>query len=103
MTTDIPQPAVRSSDRGTATRAALLGAAHLAAVRPGRVGRLLAVGLLLATLVVLGVPTWGSDVGGVLALTPAALVFGLVLWGRRIRLRSLVLAGAAGALAHVLG
>lgn len=74
---------------------ALLGAAWLAAVKPGRIGRLLAVGLLLATLVVLGVPTWGSDVGGVLALTPAALVFGLVLWGRRIRLRTLVLAGAA--------
>lgn len=80
---------------------ALLGAAWLAAVRPGRSGRVLAVGLLLATLVVLGVPTWGSDVGGVLALTPAALVFGLVLWGRRIRLRSLVLAGLATAAAII--
>jgi hypothetical protein len=74
---------------------ALLGAAWLAAVRPGRVGRLLAVGLLLATLAVLGAPTWGADVGGVLALTPAVLVFGLVLWKRRIRLRTLVLAGVA--------
>ncbi|HEX7135717.1 MAG TPA: hypothetical protein VF228_24275, partial [Iamia sp.] len=81
---------------------ALLGAAWLAAVRPGRVGRLLAVGLLVATLIVLGVPTWGSDVGGVLALTPAVLVFGLMLWGRRIRLRSLVLAAAATGVAIVV-
>ncbi|HEU5150574.1 MAG TPA: hypothetical protein VFU19_08760 [Iamia sp.] len=81
---------------------ALIGAAWIAAVRPGRVGRLLAVGVLLATLVVLGVPVWGSDVGGVLALTPAALVFGLVLWKRRIRLRTVVLAGAATLVAIVV-
>jgi hypothetical protein len=80
---------------------ALIGAAWIAAVRPGRVGRILAVGLLVATLVVLGVPTWGSDVGGVLALTPAALVFGLVLWKRRIRLRTVVLAGVATLVAIV--
>jgi hypothetical protein len=80
---------------------ALFGAAWIAAVRPGRTGRLLAVGLLLATLVVLGFPTWGADVGGVLALTPAGLVFGLVLWKRRIRLRTVVLAGVATLVAIV--
>lgn len=78
---------------------ALLIAAWVAAVRPGRSGRLLAVGILGAVLLVLGMPTWGADVGGVLALTPAALVFGLVLWKRKIRVRSLVLAGLATAVA----
>jgi hypothetical protein len=47
------------------------------------------------TLVVLGVPTWGSDVGGVLAFTPALATFAVLVTGRRIRVRTL----AAGAFA----
>ncbi|QYG92836.1 hypothetical protein HC251_10605 [Iamia sp. SCSIO 61187] len=72
---------------------ALLLAAWVAAVRAGRTGRVLATALLLATVVVIGLPTWGADVGGVLAFTPALLVFGLVLSKRRIRLRALLMAG----------
>jgi hypothetical protein len=74
-------------------------AAALAAARPGRVGRLAAVGMMGATLVLLGVPTLGADVGGVLAFTPAVLVFWLVVSQRRIRLRTVALAGVATAVA----
>ena len=65
----------------------------------GRRGRIAAVGLMVATLAVLGVPVWGSDVGGVLAFTPAVLVFVFLLRGRRIRLRTVGLAVAATAAA----
>lgn len=80
---------------GQVATAVCLLAAFVAAALPARRGRVLAVGILLATLVVLGLPTWGADVGGVLAFTPTILVFAAVLFGRRIRLRTLV----AGALA----
>lgn len=59
-------------------------------------------GLLLAgTLVVNGMPAWGSDVGGVLASAPAFAVVVLMLGGRRIGWRPIVLI-AMGTLA-VLG
>ena len=80
---------------GQLSAAACLLAALLVGARPSSRGRWLAVGLLVATLVVLGVPKWGSDVGGVLAFTPAILVFVAVLWRWRIRLRTIVLAGLA--------
>jgi hypothetical protein len=54
---------------------------------------------MLATLVVLGVPVWGSDVGGVLAFTPAVATFWFVLTRRRLRLRTLLIGGAATAIA----
>lgn len=78
---------------------ALLLAAWVIAVRPGRSGRLAALGLLLGALVVLGMPLWGADVGGVLALTPAVLVFGVVASNRRVRLRTVGLAAVATAVA----
>ncbi len=74
-------------------------AAAVAAARPGRPGRLVAVGMMGATVVLLGVPTLGSDVGGVLAFTPSVLVFWLVLTKRRIRVRTIGLAVATTALA----
>jgi hypothetical protein len=55
----------------------------------------------VAVLVVIGVPIWGSDVGGILAFTPTILVFALVVSQRRIRLRSLVVAGLATVVAVV--
>jgi hypothetical protein len=58
---------------------------------PGR--RLAAIGLLVGVLVVIGVPVWGSDVGGTLAFTPAILVFAALVYQRRIRLRTVVVAG----------
>ncbi len=74
-------------------------AGWVAAVRSDRVGRLGAVAVLVATTVVLGFPLWGSDVGGVLAFTPAVLVFGFLLWERRIRVRTVLIAGLATAAA----
>lgn len=83
---------------GMLSAAVCLLAAVLAA--SGRRGsRWGAVGLLVATLVVLGVPVWGSDVGGVLAFTPAIGIFMVVLWGWRLRVRTVVLAGLATAAA----
>jgi len=80
---------------GQLSAAACLLAALLVGARPSSRGRWLAVGLLVATLIVLGVPKWGSDVGGVLAFTPAILVFVALLWRWRIRIRTVALAGLA--------
>jgi len=80
---------------GQLSAATCLLAALLAGGHPDRRGRTLSVALLVAALVVLGVPKWGSDVGGVLAFTPAILVFAVVLWHWRLRLRTLLAAGLA--------
>lgn len=71
---------------GQVASAICLLAAFLAATSPPRRGRLVALGLLGATLVVLGFPTWGADVGGVLGFTPTILVFAALIYQRRIRL-----------------
>ncbi|MGH9024886.1 MAG: hypothetical protein ACRDWD_02040 [Acidimicrobiia bacterium] len=60
-----------------------------------RVGLPVALGVLLVALLADGMPMWGSDVGGVLAATPAFLIVALMLWGGRIRARAVALAGAA--------
>jgi hypothetical protein len=75
--------------------ASLVLAALLAWRLAGPLGRRLAVGLLLLAVVLDGVPWWGSDVGGVLALVPATAVFVLLLWGRKVSLWSVLAAGAA--------
>jgi len=82
---------------GQVAAAACILAALISARYPTRRGRLGAIAILGALLVVLGVPVWGSDVGGVLAFTPAIGVFVMVLYGYRIRPRTVVLAGAATA------
>ncbi|HET7722180.1 MAG TPA: hypothetical protein VFK43_19580, partial [Acidimicrobiales bacterium] len=82
---------------GQVAAAACLVAALVAAWVPTRRGRWVAMGLLLVVLVVLGVPVWGSDVGGVLAFTPAIGAFALLLYGLRVRGRTVVLAGLATA------
>jgi hypothetical protein len=96
---------------GQVAAASCLLAAFLAArsERPGERGtwlpphrrRLQAVSLLVALLVVIGVPIWGSDVGGILAFTPTILVFAVLVYQGRIRWRSLVIAGVATLLAVV--
>ncbi|HWG94594.1 MAG TPA: hypothetical protein VNU66_10255 [Mycobacteriales bacterium] len=50
-----------------------------------------------AAVVAVGAPSFGSDVGGVLALVPGLVVLGLLRSGRRVRLPLLAAAGAAGA------
>lgn len=84
---------------GQLAAAVCLLAAFIAAATPPRRARLTSVGLLVITLVVLGVPTWGADVGGVLAFTPTVLVFAALVFHRRIRVRTLVAGAIATALA----
>ncbi len=84
---------------GMLSAAACVLAALLAGTAPPRSSKAAAIALLVGALVVLGVPIWGSDVGGVLAFTPAIGTFGVVLWARRIRLRTLVAAAVATAVA----
>jgi hypothetical protein len=54
-------------------------------------GRAAAIGLLVAVLVVIGMPLWGSDVGGIIAFTPTVLVFAALITGYRVRLRTVVM------------
>lgn len=73
----------------------ILLAGLLAARIGGRTGRRWAAGLLGALVVIDGAPWWGSDVGGMLALVPAAGVTLVLLGGRRPRLRTSLLLLAA--------
>lgn len=84
---------------GQLAAATCLVAAWLAGLRAGGRGSALGIGAMVATLVVLGVPTWGSDVGGVLAFTPAVAVFAVRITGRTVKLRTVAIGGAATALA----
>ena len=75
---------------GQLAAATSLLAAFIAAAWPTQRGRLAALALMGAALVVLGAPIWGSDVGGVLAFTPTILVFAAMLYRYRLRVRSLI-------------
>lgn len=77
---------------GQVAAASCLLAAFLAAQNgPGaRRSRWEALTLLVAVLVVIGMPTWGSDVGGVLAFTPTVLLFAALVWRGGVRLRHVV-------------
>jgi len=68
-----------------------------------RSGRPLGVALavLAVTLVIVGMPAWGSDVGGILASVPAFSVVGLLLVGSRVGWRRI--AGITVAAVAVLG
>jgi hypothetical protein len=76
---------------GVLAASALLGTAALTR----RAAVVAALGAL--TVVVDGAPTWGSDVGGVLALVPAFTLLALLLSGRRVSVLRLASAGVAGA------
>ena len=76
---------------GMVATAACLLASFLAARWAGRRGQVAAVGLLLAVLVVIGTPVFGSDVGGIIAFTPTLLVFAAMVTGYRVRVRTVVL------------
>ncbi|MFI0352670.1 hypothetical protein [Actinomadura sp. 9N407] len=82
--------------------AALICAAGLAgpAVAAGHRRRAVALTVLIggAAILVDGWPGWGSDFGGVLALTPGVVLLALWAAGRRISARPLLVAGGAGAL-----
>jgi hypothetical protein len=84
---------------GQLATAACLLATFLVGWEPTRRGRIAGFGLLGAVLVVLGVPVWGSDVGGVLAFAPTIALFVALVTGRRIRLRLVALGGLAAGVA----
>ena len=65
----------------------------------GRRGAWVAVTLMAVALVVDAAPYLGGDVGGVLSLTPAYIVTALLLYGSRLRLRTI----AGGVAAAVVG
>jgi hypothetical protein len=75
---------------GMVAAAACLVASFIAARWPTTRGRLAAIGLLVAVLVVIGVPVFGSDVGGIIAFTPTILVFAALVTGYRVRVRTVV-------------
>jgi hypothetical protein len=54
-----------------------------------------ALGVLGLAIIIDGSPMWGSDVGGVLAFVPAIGVTASIVSGRRIRVRSAAIWGAA--------
>jgi hypothetical protein len=56
----------------------------------------LVIALFVVTIIIDGAPSFGSDVGGVLALVPALGVTLVLLTGRRPRLRTLAIAALAG-------
>ncbi|HEX5947687.1 MAG TPA: hypothetical protein VFY82_15490 [Acidimicrobiales bacterium] len=75
---------------GMVAAAACLLAALIAARWPTVRGRAAAIGMLVAVLVVIGVPVFGSDVGGIIAFTPTILVFAALVTGYRVRVRTVV-------------
>jgi hypothetical protein len=75
---------------GMVAAAACLLAAFVAARWQGRRGQAASIGLLVAVLVVIGTPTFGSDVGGIIAFTPTILVFAVMVTEYRVRLRAVV-------------
>ena len=58
-----------------------------------RAGTAVAFAVLIVAVFIDGMPMWGSDVGGVLALVPAIGVTAAVLLGRRVRWRAAALWG----------
>lgn len=96
-----PEVAGRFVGFGNAGYAIFAAGALVLAVVVARGGRrrdrVLAIAILLAAIVVDGAPMWGADVGGVLSVVPAFAVAGWRVAGRRLRVRTVLLAlGATG-------
>jgi hypothetical protein len=66
---------------------------------PDRWYRLAAVAVMLAALAVIGVPVWGANVGGILSFAPVVVLFVAVLFGFRVRLRTMLVGVAVTAVA----
>jgi hypothetical protein len=103
-----PTIGIRFVGQGNLTFAQLVGAAVLfAGLVAWRVprpwGLRIAIGVLAATVVVMGAPWWGNDFGSVLSAVPAFALMSWLLLGRRLTARSVVaiLAVAVGAVVAV--
>jgi hypothetical protein len=99
-----PRVAGRFSGYGNLAYSALTAAAVLLAGLithriGGRRGALTAIGLFGLVFIADGAPFWGADVGGALSILPAYAVTAYLLLGIRVRLRTLVLCGAAAVMA----
>lgn len=68
----------------------------------GRRGAWYGIGLLVVLLVVDGLPIWGADAGGILALVPTVLVTGWLLLGYRVRPRRVLAALGAAVVAFAV-
>jgi len=82
---------------GLYAASALLVTALLVRAAPPARRRLVLIGAAVAVVVIDGAPGLGSDFGGVLALVPAFIVFGLLMFGIRPSPVKLLLAGLGGA------
>ena len=74
----------------------------LASRIPGRKGAWIGVSVMGVTLIIVGSPFWGSDVGGVLTLAPALAVVAVLLFDLRLRWLTFVLGGIGAVVAMVL-
>jgi hypothetical protein len=70
------------------TAATVLFAGLLAWRVPTPRGVRVAIGLLVVTVVIMGVPFWGNDFGGVIASAPGFALLGWLLLGRELRGRT---------------
>ena len=80
---------------GVLAASLLIGTAALAAGRSRTTAGAIVAACGLGAVLVTGAPSWGSDVGGVLALLPGFVLLGLLLTGARVSVGRLALAGAA--------
>lgn len=97
---DSPIVAGRFSGINNVTFAQVVVAAVLLGVAavhwwPGRAGRRVMLCIFAGTLVVVGAPMWGADVGGVLAGVPGFAIAATLLAGWRVRWRTVVMYGGA--------
>ena len=86
------QPRLRAVRR---CRLPPLRAVVAAAGPPTRTRPLIAFGVLVVAVLIDGMPIWGSDVGGVLAMVPAVGVTAARMFGQRLRWRTAVIWGSA--------
>lgn len=84
------------------TVAAILLAAFAVHAWPTRRGRNTALAILAGALIVDVMPMWGADIGGILALVPAFAVTAMMLFGIRVRWRSVITWGLVTVVAVVV-
>jgi hypothetical protein len=82
--------------------AALIFAGLLAWHVPTRAGTRVAIGVLAATIIVMGVPIWGNDFGAVVSALPGFALLTWMLLGHEVRARTVVAITAVATVAVVV-